>query len=728
MSGLVMSGPRLLLSAAVAVVCGAAAAHTPEGPYIFRVNVGEDLQAACDTAAAAAHPHPREVLLASGVHRISRPLTLTAAHSGLRLRGESGAVVDGGLLLPPFTAQANGTWTTTLPPTLLPANVTQLFVGGGRRLRARTPNAVNFTLAGQFSDDATLHMASPLENCSTPVGGVCPDVDKLGFVYDPRDPHGAPSGSDDLSAAWVLTFASWTAEWHAVGSVNETNSTLLFAEPAQSPVGRWGMAENTPGGGRWVLENSLAFLDAPGEFFVASWGTVYYIPLPGETPATAPAVIPLAPSLLVVSGGSIFTPVVGLSVTGVAFQHFAEASGGARLGSHYPVNAAVQLAYATGLLLQDVNVSNGGGSGVILEAGLVNLTLDRLAISDVGGNGVSGLLVDGTPLNLTDVTLSNSTISETGSLYFNQPCGIGLAGLSGIRVLHNEVSGGPYGAILVGWQKGTTKNSTAMMTTTAAAAGAAGASPVFEIGFNFVHNYGQGVLSDFGGIYTSALGGCWDEDPSQGGCYTPTLVHDNYVTGGRRYNYGANGAYMDEGISGVTFDSNVFADVGATAVYFHCGMDNTATNNVLYGAQAQGGGPRSVAGLIGGCNTGGFTPPDTSLVTFEGNILVGTNTPWMFDGSDDVFVWPGNDVWVSDRNVFWGTGPWGAPPLHYPNGSVGLPAWRAVSGGDANSVEGDPLFADPAGGNFTVLPGSPALPLGWRQVDVSRAGVVPRGG
>lgn len=48
-------------------------------------------------------------------------------------------------------------------------------------------------------------------------------------------------------------------------------------------------------------------------------------------------------------------------------------------------------------------------------------------------------------------------------------------------------------------------------------------------------------------------------------------------------------------------------------------------------------------------------------------------------------------------------------------------AWEDVFG-DAGSAVADPLFADAAGGNFTLLPGSPALALGFTPIDMSTVG------
>ena len=77
---------------------------------------------------------------------------------------------------------------------------------------------------------------------------------------------------------------------------------------------------------------------------------------------------------------------------------------------------------------------------------------------------------------------------------------------------------------------------------------------------------------------------------------------------------------------------------------------------------------------------------------------------------------------TADDNVYFALH--GAPAT-FPLGLT-LDAWRAASGNDARSVLADPQLADPAAGDFTVLPGSPAWALGWAAIDTASVG--PRGG
>jgi hypothetical protein len=47
--------------------------------------------------------------------------------------------------------------------------------------------------------------------------------------------------------------------------------------------------------------------------------------------------------------------------------------------------------------------------------------------------------------------------------------------------------------------------------------------------------------------------------------------------------------------------------------------------------------------------------------------------------------------------------------------------WKA-RGMDQHSVIADPLFVDPADGDFSLKPDSPALKLGFKPIDISAAG------
>ena len=684
----------------------------------FAVVPGDSVQAALDAAGRAARACGSAsrvaVLLRHGVHRLPAPLRITAAHSHVSLRGPSApgsppAVLDGGVTLPPFVPQPDGTWLTTLPAAnFTPATTpTTLSVGGVRRQRARSPNAVaGGGLRGMFNDAATYHAAGPLAACSAPVWGACPAADKWGFVFNASEVADPPlDPAANVSGALALVFASWSAEWVPLAAFARGNASLMFAQPARGAVGTYGFAPRggSPAGGRFVLENSRDFLDAPGEWFAAPLpnGRVWYVPLAGEAPPRAAAVAARLTTIVDVRGQP-GAPVRGFSLTDVEVRHWGEERPDARVGGLPATAAAVMLDGVQNATVARITVHAGASTGVLWGDDVEGLLLDRVAVFDAGGGGI-GALYDNNG-DAAGVVVSNCSVHDVGDVYMTQPAGIAAGGRD-VAVLHNEVYNVAYAGI-IGVQPG----------------GAAGLrAPVFTIAFNNVSDYGLGILNDFGGIYIAVYGDCWQTQT----CWLPADVHHNFLHRGQAYNYGANAFYSDQALSGVALHHNVLAAVGSTAVEAHCGFNNSAFNNVVFAPQLQAAGTRE--GAFGGCNAFGFPAGLNSSFTFSNNIVHLTATPWFVSGE---FAPPNGDYftpasWRSDGNVFFGAAPGAPMPLHYPNATQGLPAWRMAWGCDLRSVEADPLLADPAAGNFTVLPGSPAWALGWQQIDLATVGPVP---
>ena len=86
-----------------------------------------------------------------------------------------------------------------------------------------------------------------------------------------------------------------------------------------------------------------------------------------------------------------------------------------------------------------------------------------------------------------------------------------------------------------------------------------------------------------------------------------------------------------------------------------------------------------------------------------------------------------------DYNCFWSdTGQWWAcvhpgEQGNRPGGepyALSLDQWRQL-GYDSNSVFADPLFVDPANGDWRVRPDSPALELGFENFPMDAFGLLP---
>jgi hypothetical protein len=79
-----------------------------------------------------------------------------------------------------------------------------------------------------------------------------------------------------------------------------------------------------------------------------------------------------------------------------------------------------------------------------------------------------------------------------------------------------------------------------------------------------------------------------------------------------------------------------------------------------------------------------------------------------------------NDNYRMDGNLYWDTRPGAAEQLRFAGATA--TQWRA-RGHDTNSIIADPRVVDAANFDFQLQPGSPALQLGFKPIDLSTVGV-----
>jgi hypothetical protein len=98
-------------------------------------------------------------------------------------------------------------------------------------------------------------------------------------------------------------------------------------------------------------------------------------------------------------------------------------------------------------------------------------------------------------------------------------------------------------------------------------------SPIHDnlIAENRIADYGQGVLSDMGGIYTL-------------GRQDGTVVRGNMITNGRARTYGGWGLYADKGSTGITFNGNAIGKTTAEPMFVHDAGDLLILGNHQLGA------------------------------------------------------------------------------------------------------------------------------------------------
>jgi hypothetical protein len=512
---------------------------------------GPFLTPAAAAAAVAALPRPLasnvSVFLRAGTYYLNATLEIGpggGGGGGARVQwssyapdGARSAVLSGGAPVTGWApaAAAPGVWVAPLPAAA-PARSRGLFVGGARRWPARVPAAASAARGDFASDASTLHWVSSLSGCG---GGACwgaacnATEDRFGLVFNASDARSPRADWADVRGMDALVFGAWTASWSSVAAVYDANATLLVNEPlATATPGRWGVGAACPSGSRFILFNARGALRAgSGEFYVDDAArTVSYAPRADEggDPRALAVVVPVLATVLRAAGDDCGGPVADLDILDLAIAHATDGGFAARAAAYQAATGALELASARDVRVSGVDVRAADGSGIMLLDDLVRVTLSRVNVTGAGGDGVGTFSNTGesaaSPLN---TTIADCVVDGAGYLFYNQPGAIRVKGdpAGTVLVEHNLVRDSSYAGIMVSWQDGTARP----------------AAPFpwrFVVRGNLVEACGNGILSDFGGIYVSSSG---EQCQATSTCYIPTLVEANLVRDVRGYNYGGEG-------------------------------------------------------------------------------------------------------------------------------------------------------------------------------------------
>ena len=253
---------------------------------------------------------------------------------------------------------------------------------------------------------------------------------------------------------------------------------------------------------------------------------------------------------------------------------------------------------------------------------------------------------------------------------------------------HNHIHHGWYTGISVGWQWGYGRS----------------ISRDNIIEYNYIHNIGQGLLSDMGGIYTLGI--------SPGTVLRNNLIHD--VESNR---YGGWGIYNDEGSTHILIENNIVYNTKYAAYDIHYAKEITVRNNIW------------ALGRLEELNR--TRGENHTSVYFENNIVYWKtlNDPFSADWKDKTYTHYVNpnqkeqpvmtSNFTADYNIYFN-------PLK-PVESITFNGntWKQWNerGKDVHSLYTDPMFVDPENYNFTLKPGSPAFKMGFKQIDMSTVGV-----
>ena len=635
---------------------------------------------------AGTPPAAAEVRLHAGRYRLAEPLVFRPEDSGPTTwtagQGET-AVLSGAVPIEgwrPETLRGLAVWTVDVSSLLRThGSFRSLFVNGERRPRPRLPKEGYWRIES--------------------VPGRSLGGDHWKTLFDGSDAFVAAPGTvqpwrnlTDVEAVvlhfWIeerLPLASFDPATRLAGTGRKTQMALVDEAGDAYP--------------RYWVENVVEAL-SPGEWYLdRPSGRLHYAPRPGERPETTLVEVPVLPSLLRLEGEPEKERFVeGLRFEGLAFEHAAVPASEPAVQAAWTTPGTLVLRGARNVAIEDGRLAGLGGYAVEIGEGCRDVRVVGNEIVDLGAGGlkVSGAAAAGDPrLRTTAVTVTDNHIHAIGRV-FPSAIGVLVRHAADVEIAHNHIHDTYYTAISAGWVWGYAPSVTNAV----------------RIEKNHIHDIGQGVLSDMGGVYTL-------------GIQPGSTIRGNRIHGVKAAGYGGWAIYPDEGSSHLVIEDNVAHDTTGHVFHQHYGNENTVRNNVF-----AFGGEGVLALSRGPAHNGGR---GAFAFTLERNILVSDGRPVIASGLSDDVAEAADRPFLSDLNLFWDVS--GAPVALGDGHGAGkgglrkaydLAGWQAL-GLDRHSLAADPRFVDLAARDLRLAPESPALALGFRPIDLSDVGPRPRG-
>ncbi|HEY3862370.1 MAG TPA: right-handed parallel beta-helix repeat-containing protein [Verrucomicrobiae bacterium] len=571
------------------------------------------------------------VVLRGGAYALEQPLVLTLADSGLIMAAYPGEtpIITGEAVLAGWRRSSvnDNVWEA-------PASwrFHELFINGHRKTRARFPESGFFRCVGGFLKE---------------------HPDQLRFRPGEIKESWAREGAE------LVLLSAWAQSRNVIRAVDSAANLVTLAGT--------GFPNESEASARYYIENAPEAL-RPGQWCQdKQTGLVTYWPEAGEEDLSGAIVT--APRLCELARleGEKDKP-----IHHVVFDGLVLAGTDWRLdGGHdtdtqaaVEVGAAVQARFAEHCAIERCRFTRLGGYAVDLGHSCQHDEVTGCEMWDLGAGGVrlgdSSIASAGEAANLANEVTGNH-IHNIGLV---QAPAVGVLAMltAGSRIDHNEIDHTFYTGISVGWSWGYAPNPCR--------------SNIVE--YNLIHDIGQGMLSDMGGVYT--LG------PQPGTIIRGNVIHDVSI-----FIYGGWGLYTDEGSSGIVLESNIVYRCQSAGFHQHYGATNLFYNNIL-ALNRDHQLMRTRA------------EPHVSF-TFSNNIV--------YYDSGDLFGgnWSG-DGFVLNHNIY----------FEARAGASRQPEDDALLKRDPHPLFADPMFESPQTGDFRLKRKSPAIAFGFHPLDARQAG------
>jgi len=506
------------------------------------------IQKAVEAASGTNNRDGAMIYLAKGTYFLTEPIRpkpyeRTTLHE-IDLTGEGGydrppeVTISGGRIITGFTEVEPGLVVADVPDVKEGNwNFRDLYVNDRRAIRAREPNTGYFRIEKAGEDRRT------------------------NFVYN----EGDLKNWKDLANVELVFLHDWSITRCPIKEIDETERRLTVPHQIGCNLDFFKIDGWEPHP-RYFVENSIEFLDAPGEWFLdTKEGKLFYRLKEGESANTLEVIAPVLTQLLIAEGTAEKKISVGLH--NIRFAHAAyfpkpentvwETQAAAFMtpddqGSQFlPSPAAVHIEFADYVAVGNCLFEHLGENGLWIAKGSSRGYIRNSIFRDIGANAV--MIGTHNHENIVENIAVRRTLVERAGETLYGAIGIWVGFGRNIDIHDNIIRQLPYGGISLGWQWN--PNPTP--------------SRENKIRNNLIYDCMQ-TLSDSGGIYT--LG------------YQPgSVIEGNIIHGIPRAqgNAESNGMFLDEGTKGFIIRNNVMFNTEQSSLRFHQADTNVVENNIL---------------------------------------------------------------------------------------------------------------------------------------------------
>lgn len=503
----------------------------------------------------------------------------------------------------------------------------------------------------------------------------------------------------------IIPVAPWTLNILPVKSVDKATGMVYLASRSTYALAapRYYMGPDAI----WV-GNTFAGLDAPGEWVYDKDARLIYLWAPDSEKPEDDIVAPQLIELVKVEGQIDYDaptdiPVKGIAFKGITFTHGNrfESKGGTGLGLQHDwelfdaPTALLRFRGAEGCSIDQCTFVNSGGAAIRFDLYAQNNKVINCDISQIGGMGI---LLAGYGPGTKDVNrnniIANNYIHHVGMIWWHA-LGIWAWQSGNNRIAHNTIHDVPYTAIAVTgrihWDA--TGKGECSRTVRWKEVGDFNGTNSWVERERFLHgrnNYIENndishtmtVMQDGNGVYISGAG-------------RGNIVRGNYVHHTLTLAAG-EGIRCDDDQHETLIENNIVFMYGTHGIGICSKGCNHIINNIIACPPN-----RVIRGML--------TLEPTSNISNCGsgilhNILYATQP-------DQPFLYPqGIENAINcieiDKNIYFNTSDSKIADKYL--------EWAKKNGAEQNSFNVDPLFKDVSNGDFTLLPNSPAIKLGFR--------------